>query len=145
MRLREIEDTDPTLLMAYIYHLYMGLLSGGIILRKKRQLMQKISLFKASPSNDGNNVTDFGQNSIFQLKSDLRESMNRIAETLDEDTKNKLIEESKIVFELNNEIVKSVQTGNHVFEKVLYFIGQIVLILCILIIVLNILFKYIIR
>lgn len=145
MRLREIEDTDPTLLMAYIYHLYMGLLSGGIILRKKRQLMQKISPFKASPLNDGNNVTDFGQNSIFQLKSDLRESMNRIAETLDEDTKNKLIEESKIVFELNNEIVKSVQTGNHVFEKVLYFIGQIVLILCILIIVLNILFKYIIR
>ncbi|EFN68652.1 Heme oxygenase 2 [Camponotus floridanus] len=145
MRLREIEDTDPTLLMAYIYHLYMGLLSGGIILRKKRQLMQKISPFKASPSNDGNSITDFGQNSIFQLKSDLRESMNRIAETLDEDTKNKLIEESKIVFELNNEIVKSVQTGNHVFEKVLYFIGQIVLILCILIIVLNILFKYIIR
>ncbi|KAG7189902.1 hypothetical protein KM043_006071 [Ampulex compressa] len=45
MRLREVEDTDPTLLMAYIYHLYMGLLSGGIILRKKRQLVQKISPF----------------------------------------------------------------------------------------------------
>lgn len=144
MRLREVEDTDPTLLLAYIYHLYMGLLSGGIILRKKRQLMQKISLFKSPSSSDGNNVTDFGQNSIFQLKRDLRESMNRIAETLDEDTKNKLIEESKIVFELNNEIIRSVQTSSHIFEKVFYFIGQIVLILCILIIVLNILFKYII-
>lgn len=145
MRLREVEDTDPTLLIAYIYHLYMGLLSGGILLRKKRQLLQKISPFKAPPPSDGSNVTDFGQNSIFQLKSDLRESMNRIAETLDEDTKNKLIEESKIVFELNNEIIKSVQTNNHVFEKVLYFIGQVVLIICVLIIVLNILFKYIIR
>jgi len=122
MRLREVEDTDPTLLMAYIYHLYMGLLSGGIILRKKRQIMQKISPFKAQPSSDGNNVTDFGQNSMFQLKHDLRESMNRIAETLDEDTKNKLIEESKIVFELNNEIIKSVQTGSHIFEKIFYFV-----------------------
>ncbi|EFN82497.1 Heme oxygenase 2 [Harpegnathos saltator] len=144
MRLREVEDTDPTLLMAYIYHLYMGLLSGGMILRKKRQLMQKLSLFKSSPS-IGNNVTSFGQNSIFQLKRDLRESMNRIAETLDEDTKNKLIEESKIVFELNNEIVKSVQTGTHVFEKIFYFIGQIVLIIFVLVIAISVLFKYIIR
>lgn len=144
MRLREVEDTDPTLLMAYIYHLYMGLLSGGMILRKKRQLMQKVSLFKASPSS-GNNVTNFGQSSIFQLKRDLRESMNRIAETLDEDTKNKLIEESKIVFELNNEIVRSVQTGTRVFEKIFYFIGQVALVLFILIFAINMLFKYILR
>lgn len=144
MRLREVEDTDPTLLMAYIYHLYMGLLSGGMILRKKRQLMQKVSLFKASPSS-GNNVTNFGQNSIFQLKRDLRESMNRIAETLDEDTKNKLIEESKIVFELNNEIVKSVQTGTRVFEKIFYFIGQVVLVVFVLVIAINMLFKYILH
>jgi len=100
----------------------MGLFSGGIILRKKRQIVQKISLFKAQLLNDGNNITDFGQNSIFQLKRDLRESMNRIAETLDENTKNKLIEESKIVFELNNETIKSVQIGSPVFEKILYFI-----------------------
>lgn len=143
MRLREVEDTDPTLLMAYIYHLYMGLLSGGMILRKKRQFMQKVSLFKASPSS-GNNVTNFGQSNIFQLKRDLRESMNKIAETLDEDTKNKLIEESKIVFELNNEIVKSVQTGTRIFEKILLFIGHIVLIAFVVVIALNMLFKYII-
>ncbi|KAL6262637.1 hypothetical protein P5V15_005430 [Pogonomyrmex californicus] len=144
MRLREVEDTDPTLLMAYIYHLYMGLLSGGIILRKKRQIVQKISPFKTPPSSDGSNVTDFGQNSIFQLKRDLRESMNRIAETLDEDTKNKLIEESKIVFELNNEIIRSVKTGSHVCEKIFYFIGPVLLVIFVLIIVLNILYKYII-
>lgn len=141
MRLREVEDTDPTLLMVYIYHLYMGLLSGGIILRKKRQIMQKVSLFKAS-SSSGSNVTNFGQSSIIQLKRDLRESMNRIAETLDEDTRNKLIEESKIVFQLNNDIVKSVRTTTN-SEKTFFFIGQIILIAFIVIIALNILFKYI--
>ena len=37
--LQKIADEDePQLLIAYIYHLYMGLLSGGQILAKKRQL-----------------------------------------------------------------------------------------------------------
>lgn len=129
MRLREIEDTEPALLMAYIYHLYMGLLSGGIILRRKRQLMQKISLFKEITSS-GNNITDFGNHSILELKRDLRETMNKIAETLDEDTKNKLIEESKIVYALNNEIIRSVRgAGTVIFKKIFYFISALILIL----------------
>jgi heme oxygenase len=141
MRLREVEDTDPTLLMAYIYHLYMGLLSGGLILRKKRQLMQKISPFRVTQISDGNYITDFGQSNIFQLKHDLRESMNRIAKTLDEDTKNKLIEESKIVFELNNDIIRSVETHNSALE--FSFLRQIILVLVVVIIVLTILFQYV--
>ena len=37
--LQKIADEDePLLLIAYIYHLYMGLLSGGQILAKKRQI-----------------------------------------------------------------------------------------------------------
>lgn len=130
-----MEDTDPTLLMAYMYHLYMGLFSGGIILRKKRQLMQKISPFKGS--NSGNNITDFGESSIYELKRDLRESMNRIAESLDEDMKNKLIEESKIVFKLNNEIIKSVQTGGNVLESIYHFIVQLIRIALILLVLLT--------
>ena len=31
------QEDEPLLLVAYIYHLYMGLLSGGQILSKKRQ------------------------------------------------------------------------------------------------------------
>lgn len=120
MRLREIEDTDPTLLTAYIYHLYMGLLSGGQILRKKRQLVQKISPFREI-SKDGNNVIDFGEQSIYELKRDFLDTMNRIAEALDEETKTKLIDESKIVFQLNNEIIKSVRGASPViFKKILY-------------------------
>ncbi|OXU17304.1 hypothetical protein TSAR_012085 [Trichomalopsis sarcophagae] len=125
MRLREIEDTDSLLLMAYVYHLYMGLLSGGIILRKKRQLVQKINKinpFQGSLASDGNNLTDFGEYNIYELKCELRNTMNRIAETLDEDTKNKLLEESKTVYTLNNEIIRSVQgAGGVIFRKLVYF------------------------
>ena len=128
MRLREVEDTDPSLLMAYIYHLYMGLLSGGIILRQKRQLVQKISPFK-DENLAGNNITDFGEYNIFQLKKEMRSTMNRIADTLDEDTKNKLIEESKIVYTLNNEIIRSVRgAGTVIVKKIVYFVGTITLI-----------------
>lgn len=126
LRLREVEDTDPSLLMAYIYHLYMGLLSGGIIIRQKRQLVQKISPFK-NENQDGNNITDFGEYNIFQLKNEMRTTMNRISETLDEDTKNKLIEESKIVYTLNNELIRSVRgAGSVILKKISYFLGTII-------------------
>lgn len=36
--LQELEKDNPTLLMAYVYHLYLGLLSGGQILSKKRKM-----------------------------------------------------------------------------------------------------------
>lgn len=122
MRLREIEDTDSLLLMAYIYHLYMGLLSGGIILRKKRALVQKISPFKDTSSAGGNSLTDFGEYNIYELKRELRHTMNRIAETLDEDTKTKLLEESKTVYMLNNEIIRSVKgAGPVIVKKLGYF------------------------
>lgn len=64
----------------------MGLLSGGIILR------QKIWPFKEYQMN-GNNITNFENSNIFQLKQHMRDTVNKIAEKLDEDTKNKLIEE----------------------------------------------------
>lgn len=36
--LQYLEKENPTLLMAYVYHLYLGLLSGGQILAKKRNV-----------------------------------------------------------------------------------------------------------
>lgn len=36
--LQDLEKENPTLLMAYVYHLYLGLLSGGQILAKKRRM-----------------------------------------------------------------------------------------------------------
>jgi heme oxygenase len=122
MRLREIEDTDSLLLMAYIYHLYMGLLSGGIILRKKKQLVQKINPFKDTAVNEGNCLTDFGKYNIYDMKRELRNTMNKIADMLDEDTKNKLLEESKTVYTLNNEIIRSVRGAGSVIVKKLVYI-----------------------
>lgn len=136
MRLREVEDTDPTLLMAYIYHLYMGLLSGGMILRKKRQLMRKISPFKEADSRGGDQITNFGDKSIYELKSELRTTMNGIAENLDEDTRNKLIEESKIVYALNNEIIRSVRgAGLVILKKIIYFVLLLLFIVYIFIVI----------
>lgn len=132
IRLKEVENTDPILLLAYIYHLYMGLLSGGIILRKKRQLMQKIWPFKRSETN-GNNVTNF--DNIYELKRYIRDTMNKIGATMDEDRKNKLIEESKTVFVLNNEIIRSVKGGDTVLlKKIAYFIIPAMLVLFVLLV-----------
>ncbi|CAD1480769.1 unnamed protein product, partial [Heterotrigona itama] len=127
--LKEIENTEPILLLAYIYHLYMGLLSGGIILRKKRQVMQKIWPFKEFQTTV-NNITDFGNSNIHELKRNMRDTMNSIAETLDEDTKNKLIEESKIVFTLNNEIIRSIDgAGTILIKKTMYFVIPVMIFL----------------
>lgn len=127
--LKEIENTEPILLLAYIYHLYMGLLSGGIILRKKRQVMQKIWPFKGSQTTV-NNITDFGNSNIYELKRNMRDTMNSIAETLDEDTKNKLIEESKMVFTLNNEIIRSIEgAGTILIKKTMYFVIPVMIFL----------------
>ena len=46
--LMEIEERDSDLLIAYVYHLYMGLLSGGQILRKKRQLFNRFPALTGS-------------------------------------------------------------------------------------------------
>lgn len=36
--LQDLETEHPTMLLAYVYHLYLGLLSGGQILAKKRKM-----------------------------------------------------------------------------------------------------------
>ena len=76
------------MLTAYIYHLYMGLLSGGQILSKKR------SIFGSSQKNigPGNATTEFGPElPIGTLKKQLREATNRIAEDLDESTRQAIL------------------------------------------------------
>ena len=116
LHLRKLEDSDPNQLMAYIYHLYMGLLSGGQILRKKHAMVNKFTLFTSQHAYQ-DAVTDFGATNISKMKRDLVEAMNGIAGVLDEKTKEKLIEESKTVFVMNNEIIRSIQGANAVILK----------------------------
>jgi heme oxygenase len=113
-------------LMAYIYNLYMGLLSDGQILRKKCAVVKKFMFFPSEQAYQ-DAVTDFGPINISKMKKELVEAMNGIAGVLDESTKQKLIEESKTVFVMNNEIIRSIQGANAVIVK--QFITIIIIIL----------------
>lgn len=124
--LKKISEEDSMLLIAYVYHLYMGLLSGGQILQKKRKLAKKFSTFsflKKTVENNletneivydednvepGTNVTFFKNQSILELKNKLRKRIDDFVEEFDEDLKQQLVNESKTVFELNNEIIRTV-------------------------------------
>ncbi|KAJ8891832.1 hypothetical protein PR048_004386 [Dryococelus australis] len=113
LHLRKIESSNPNLLLAYIYHLYMGLLSGGQLLMHKRKVLGKFP-FTGATREGGTAVTNFGDITISKLKRDVKAAMNSVAEDLDETTKQMLIEESKTVFVKNNEIIRTVKGGTEV-------------------------------
>ena len=93
----QIEGDNPYLLISYIYHLYMGLLSGGQILSKKRSIFGS-SQKKGGP---GNATTEFGPElPIGTLKKKLREATNRVAEDLDEETKKAILVNSSLYVSL---------------------------------------------
>lgn len=108
--LEEIKQKDPKLLIAYIYHLYMGLLSGGQILQKKRKLMSNI----VSSNDEGYAVTNFVGHTIGDLKKTMRSLVDDLGNEWDETVKAEILAESRRVFELNNEIVQSVEGAGQV-------------------------------
>ncbi|GAB0088744.1 Heme oxygenase [Sergentomyia squamirostris] len=117
--LDSLKTTNPTLLVAYVYHLYMGLLSGGQILQKKRRLAKK---FTATDDdiNLGMSVTDFGEIPIPVLKTTMRNQIDNLAETYDDETKMMLIKESEKVFQYNNLIIRTVRDVRRVFMKKIF-------------------------
>ncbi|XP_073989906.1 heme oxygenase isoform X2 [Rhodnius prolixus] len=127
--LKELESTNTDLLIAYVYHLYMGLLSGGQILRKKREIGKRLLVNSKDSNTKGNAVTDFGNLNIHDLKQKIVDNVNSIADSLDEDTKFKIIVESRMVFKLNNEIVKSIEGTNVILLKKVFIFSVIVLII----------------
>merc|ERR1712080_79220 len=107
--LRHLEKTSPVLLLAFVYHLYMGLLSGGQLLREKRRITNKVkSLANVDNNAYGENVTEFPDNTIPRLKQKLKNIMNDIAKRLDDETRIQLIEEGKQVFRMNNKVIQSI-------------------------------------
>ena len=107
--LRTLESEDPHMLAAYIYHLYVGLFSGGQILRRKRSLEASLRLRKGNESGTGESVTDLFDISIHKLKKQMMEATEHIAESVGEEDRRKLIEESKHVFRMNNKIIRAVK------------------------------------
>jgi len=124
--LKDIAENKPLLLIAYVYHLYMGLLSGGQILQKKREILRKFN--RTTDSNtDGYAVTTFPNFNISELKERMRELVDNLAIMMDPQTKQDILEESKIVFELNNQIVRSIESANAVSNAGFIKIAVIVL------------------
>lgn len=121
--LATLEQENPLMLSAYVYHLYMGLFSGGQILRKKRELQARLTLGSsdAFQSKKGEAVTDFGDIPIHRLKKQMSEKMEVIAEQVGEQDRWKLIEESKEVFRLNNKMIRTINTNQVVVRKFVKF------------------------
>lgn len=113
--LKQLEDKDPYLLVPYFYHLYMGILSGGQLLSKKRSLTQwgKAKDNKAPVGE----ATTFFNLPVGQLKRDLKKATNLIANEMDEKQKEQMLIESVNVFKLNNDIVKSIEGVDEIFYK----------------------------
>jgi len=125
--LRSIEEKNPYLLIAYVYHLYMGLFSGGQVLRVKRMM----SLSSASKSAEaGSCVTSCGETSIGSMKKQLKTAINGLAENLDEETRQMILEEGVNVFKLNNTIIASVQGVNVVLRRRLFKLLIAVMLMC---------------
>lgn len=117
--LEELEKTEPNLLIPYIYHLYLGLLSGGIIIRKKHKLTP-FSVFSKQSS-----VVDFESKIVGELKTFIKNITNDIAENLDEDMKKKLLDESITVFKLNCDLIRSVESAKNVYNKIVKIISYL--------------------
>ncbi|XP_075986275.1 heme oxygenase [Anticarsia gemmatalis] len=124
--LQELERSNPRLLLAYVYHLYLGLLSGGQILAKKRRVFGDDTAKQATYTDK---VTDFTGNDISQLKQDFRKAMNEIADTMTEEEKNAFIDESNMVFTMNNLIVNSVGGQNKVLYNLFYKFSAVALLI----------------
>jgi heme oxygenase 2 len=122
--LEKIKQQKPILMLAYVYHMYMGLLSGGQILGKKRQLSKYFSA--AADSNAGAAVTNFDDDTIAVLKQQMRSKTDAMAEKFDDTTKELLLQESIKVFELNNDLVRSVKGASQIVWRQ---IGVVLLVL----------------
>lgn len=101
--LKSLDNENPYLLIPYIYHLYMGLFSGGQILAAKVHkssrdlliinslLLQRKYLSLSGNKNDetppGCAVTSYPNKTIKQLKTQLRQAVNDLADNLDAELK----------------------------------------------------------
>lgn len=119
-----VREENPVLLFAYAYHLYMGMLSGGLILNKKRRTFAALSLQQYT-TDDGYRMTMY-EEPVAGLKAALRSTADEMV--LDDLTRQRLLQESVRVFELNNTIVHSIRGGGRVvLRKAAVAVGAVLL------------------
>ena len=110
------DEDEPLLLVAYVYHLYMGLLSGGQLLSKKRQWVGNAG----QESLQGNAVTTFHGDTPGNIKKKLRAAINTFGQELDIDLQQRIIQEGINVFKMNNSIIHAVEGVDEIFYKRLF-------------------------
>ncbi|MCX5936315.1 MAG: heme oxygenase (biliverdin-producing) [Pseudanabaena sp. LacPavin_0818_WC45_MAG_42_6] len=117
-RLKEISNTDPTLLIAHSYTRYMGDLSGGQAL--KHIIRSALDL----PSDRGTTFYEFEQLPSIEAKKDFKEKYRQALDSLviDESTILRIVEEANYAFTLNRNVVDELEADvravldPHVFE-----------------------------
>lgn len=119
--LTSLEKENHVLLSPFIYHMYMGILSGGQILMAKQKM--------AFSDGKGSEAFYFDLN-VREAKNQLRNKMNHLAEKLDDEMKFRLLKESKMVYLLNNKLVKEVKVPTEVLLiKLIIVIGFLILVI----------------
>lgn len=68
-------------------------------------------------------VTEITETSVSKMKKQMSEAMERVAQEVDEETRQRLLEESKMVFILNNNMVHSIQGAGAVITIKLIKVG----------------------
>lgn len=117
-RLREISNTDPTLLVAHAYTRYMGDLSGGQSLKHIIRSALKL------PPDQGTGLHEFEQIPTLEAKRAFKETYRQALNSLpiDEATIQRIIDEANYAFQLNRDVVHELEPdvkaaiGDHVFD-----------------------------
>ncbi|XP_055545162.1 uncharacterized protein LOC129730124 [Wyeomyia smithii] len=125
--LTKIQREKPILLVAYVYHLYMGLLSGGQILQKRKNISRKLNPFAGKGSTEGAALTTFEGHSIHQLKKTMRKLIDELGDRLDDETRQQMVVESRKVFDLNNGVIRTVSGVNRANVKIVIFVLMVIL------------------
>lgn len=119
--LQGLEKENHVLLSPFIYHMYMGILSGGQILMAKQRM--------AFSDGKGSEAFYFDIN-VKEAKNQLRNKMNALAAKLDDETKLRLLKESKTVYLLNNKLVKEVKVPTEILLiKLIFVVGILILVI----------------
>jgi len=126
-RIEYAAQTNPVLLIAYAHSMFLASLAGGQILGAivKRTL--------GLTGDEGLAFFDYGDINTKALRADFKEKVNAL--DIDRDMKDKIIEEKKLVFKMNNEIASEVKLSVEGFRRILKFVLIVILMIAALVIV----------
>jgi len=103
-----VEKEDPALLLVYSFHMHMAICAGGAIIRRMARKAMDL------PKGCGTAIFDFqlpDDEYLNTLKSDYRAGINTLGEKRGEEFQGRVLEESGMLFKLNNTVVGDFQAG----------------------------------